>query len=126
MLSQHQGHSAAGRIMATKNSKDTIGNRTRDLPDFGAVPQSTASPRSRHVETNLIHFNAMQCTNRPFIYRFVPIRRQNFHAWRIYFLKMGVAISSETSLPVHTLTSCQRPLYRHSQRRKSNPHTSKT
>jgi hypothetical protein len=31
-LSQSQGHSAAGRIVAMKNSNDTIGNRTCDLP----------------------------------------------------------------------------------------------
>jgi hypothetical protein len=38
-LSQPQGHSAAGRIMLTKNSNDTIGNRSRDLPVCSAVPQ---------------------------------------------------------------------------------------
>jgi hypothetical protein len=27
-----------------KNSTDTIGNRTRDLPALGAVPQPTSSP----------------------------------------------------------------------------------
>jgi hypothetical protein len=31
-LSRHQGHSATGRIMSMKNSNDTTGNRTRDLP----------------------------------------------------------------------------------------------
>jgi hypothetical protein len=31
-LSRPQGHSATGRIMSLKNSNDTIGNRTRDLP----------------------------------------------------------------------------------------------
>jgi hypothetical protein len=31
-LSQPQGNSAAGRIMSIKNSNNTIGNRTRDLP----------------------------------------------------------------------------------------------
>ena len=31
--------SAAGRIMSMKNSSDTIGNRTRDLPASSAVPQ---------------------------------------------------------------------------------------
>ena len=36
---QPQGHSAAGRIMSMKNSSDTIGNRTRDLPTCSAVPQ---------------------------------------------------------------------------------------
>jgi len=31
-LSRPQGHSATGRTMSLKNSNDTIGNRTRDLP----------------------------------------------------------------------------------------------
>ena len=31
-----------GRIMSTKNSKDTIGNRTHDFPACSAVPQPTA------------------------------------------------------------------------------------
>ena len=30
--SRPQGHSATGRIISLKNSNDTIGNRTRDLP----------------------------------------------------------------------------------------------
>jgi hypothetical protein len=33
-----QGHSAVGRIMSMKNSNDTIGNRTRDLPACNAWP----------------------------------------------------------------------------------------
>ena len=37
-LSRPQGHSATGRIMSLKNSNDTIGNRTRDLPVCSAVP----------------------------------------------------------------------------------------
>jgi len=45
-LSQPQGHSATGRIMLLKNSSDTIGNRTRDLPTCSAVPQQTALPRT--------------------------------------------------------------------------------
>jgi hypothetical protein len=36
-LSRSQGHSAAGRIMSMKNSNDTIGNRSRDLPVCSAV-----------------------------------------------------------------------------------------
>jgi hypothetical protein len=31
-LSRPQGHSAAGSIVSVKNSNDTIGNRTHDLP----------------------------------------------------------------------------------------------
>ena len=32
--------------MSMKNSSDTIGNRTRDLPACSAVPQPTAPPRA--------------------------------------------------------------------------------
>jgi len=39
------GRSATKRIMSMKNSNDTIGNRTRDLPPCNAVPQPTAPPR---------------------------------------------------------------------------------
>jgi len=35
--------------MPTKNSIDTIGNRTRDLPACSAVPQPTAPPRAHAV-----------------------------------------------------------------------------
>jgi hypothetical protein len=38
--------SVTGRIMSIKNSNDTIGNRTRDLPVCIAVPQPTAPPRA--------------------------------------------------------------------------------
>ena len=34
------------RTIVSKNSNDTIGNRTRDLPGGSAVPQSSASPRA--------------------------------------------------------------------------------
>jgi len=36
-LSRLQGHCAVGRIMSMKNSSETIGNRTRDLPAGSAV-----------------------------------------------------------------------------------------
>ena len=37
-----KGHSAAGRIKLMKNSSDTSGNRTRQLPGCSALPQLTA------------------------------------------------------------------------------------
>ena len=37
-LSRPQGHSVTGRIMSLKNSNDTIGNRTRDLPVYSVLP----------------------------------------------------------------------------------------
>ena len=45
-LSQPQGHGAARRIMSMKNSNDTIGNRTRDLPTCSTVPQPSAPLRT--------------------------------------------------------------------------------
>ena len=36
-LSRPQGHSAIGGIMSMKNSSDTIGNRTRDLPIYSTA-----------------------------------------------------------------------------------------
>jgi len=48
-LSRLQEHSAAGRIMSTKNSDDTFGNRTRDLPACSPVPQPTAPPRAPNI-----------------------------------------------------------------------------
>jgi len=48
-LSQPQGHSAAGRVMSIKNSNDTTGNRTRDLPTCSARPQTNAPPRAPFV-----------------------------------------------------------------------------
>ena len=53
MLSRLQGHSAAGKIILMKNSNDTIGNGTRDLPDCRAVPQPTAPPRNTKEWFNL-------------------------------------------------------------------------
>ena len=43
------GHSATGRNVSMKNSNDTIGNRTCDLPACSAVPQTTAPLRASLV-----------------------------------------------------------------------------
>jgi hypothetical protein len=45
-LSHPQGHSAAGRIMSMKDSNETIGNRSRDLPVCSVMPQPPAPPRA--------------------------------------------------------------------------------
>jgi hypothetical protein len=36
--------------MSMKNSSDTIGNQTRDLPACSIVPQPTAPPRAPETE----------------------------------------------------------------------------
>ena len=44
-----------GRIMSIKNSNDTIGNRTRDLPTCSAVLQPTGLRRAAYF-TQPVHF----------------------------------------------------------------------
>ena len=44
---------AAGRIVSMKNSKDKIGNRTRDLPACSAVPEPTALPRAPNLNSTV-------------------------------------------------------------------------
>jgi hypothetical protein len=39
-------------IMSIKNSKETIGNRTRDLPTCSALPQQTACPNNNNNNNN--------------------------------------------------------------------------
>ena len=55
-LSQPQVHSATGRIMSTKNSNDTIVNRTRDLPACWAVPEPIA-PKLTLTFMNTLQYN---------------------------------------------------------------------
>jgi hypothetical protein len=45
--------------MSMKNSNDTIGNRTRDLPDCSAVPQTTATSAildPKEIEVRIVYF----------------------------------------------------------------------
>jgi hypothetical protein len=46
LLEAESTPSAAGRIKSLKNSSDSIGNRTRDLPACSAVPPPAASSRT--------------------------------------------------------------------------------
>jgi hypothetical protein len=45
-LSRSQDHNTTGRIKSLKNSSDSIGNQTRDLPVCRTVPQPTAPLRT--------------------------------------------------------------------------------
>jgi hypothetical protein len=38
--------------MSMKNSDDTIGNRSRDLPVCSAVPQTNAPPRAPYLKNH--------------------------------------------------------------------------
>ena len=41
--------------MSMKNSNDTTGNRTHDLPTCSTVPQPTEPPRNKELENKLKH-----------------------------------------------------------------------
>jgi len=43
--------------MSMKNSNDTIGNRTRDLPAYSAVPQPTAPPGAPYFTQAITYLN---------------------------------------------------------------------
>jgi hypothetical protein len=47
-LGSTQPLTETGRIMAIITFSDTVGNRTRVLPDFTAVPRQTAPPHTRY------------------------------------------------------------------------------
>jgi len=77
------GPQCGRKIMSTKNSEDTIENRTHDLPACSAVPQSTAPPailtffsktkksyilrqsptqknvKTENFQTTFLHFNSL-------------------------------------------------------------------
>jgi len=50
--------------LSLKNCSDTIGNRTRDLPTFGAMPQLTAPPHTlQGVEGRKLNTTCLQPTD---------------------------------------------------------------
>jgi hypothetical protein len=46
--------------MSVKKSNDTIGNQTRDLPTYRAVPQPTAPPHASHYSVSLSLIPSLQ------------------------------------------------------------------
>ena len=57
-LSRSQVHSATGRIISMKNSNDTIGNRTRDLPVCSGSALTTTPPRAPIIIVIIIIINS--------------------------------------------------------------------
>jgi hypothetical protein len=57
-MSQPQGNSETGMIISIKNSNDTIGNRTRDLPVCSTVAgpvikqKSISNVQTEHIKEN--------------------------------------------------------------------------
>jgi hypothetical protein len=57
-----------------KNSKHTIGNRTRDLPACSAVPQPTAPLRTSHTQVNDSNIDCYRIDDSP---KMAPRNRKN-------------------------------------------------
>ena len=94
--------------MSVKNSSDTIGNRTRDVPACSAVPQPTAPPRaplSSLVAYKIKEYHsdsspALQCVGQPLFSNISKIQRlEDLLQWR-----------PEAGIP-HSLISCLKETY---------------
>ena len=97
MLSPSQGHSAAGRIKASINPNDPMGNRTRDLQSCSAVPQPTAP---RCTQTNMISIIPPMLHTHSFTY----------HPHYIMFLSQYFSFPlsvpfHQCSIPIHSPTT---------------------
>jgi hypothetical protein len=78
--------------MSVKNSSDTIGNRTRDVPACSAVPQPNVPPRASlsslvaYKIKDKYHSNsspALQCAGQPLFYNISKIQRlEDLLQWR--------------------------------------------
>jgi hypothetical protein len=59
VLSQPQGHSAAGKIRSTEKKDDLIGNRTHDLSTFSIAPEPSTLPRAPKVVSVLNYLSTV-------------------------------------------------------------------
>jgi hypothetical protein len=99
-LGQSPGHSAAERAVSIKNSNDTIGNRTRDLPACSAVPQPNAPPR---VEPHYQHIHEQR------IFRIIFF----FFYYYYYYIMLFLDVISCHFIPVLSLRLALRLLCQH-------------
>jgi len=82
-----------------KNSSDTIGNRTRDLPTCSAVPQPTALPRA----PSSTHLDVLYVTENYFIQLSFRFSAQMIQHWKIHFL-LSTLLHQNSSLWVEKQT----------------------
>ena len=108
-LSRPKCHSAAGRIMSMRSSNDTIGNRSRDIPTFSAVPKPNAPPREIqsgfYIDLILLDLNGLfnLATENFVIYiigyfikTHITKKRKNNHQGRFRFSKIIKNFSSSS------------------------------
>ena len=103
-LSRPQGHSAAGRIM--KNSSDTIGNRTRNLPACSAVLQPTRPPRAPYVSLIGTDRRAVVYSALP-LFGFTITICINYWLLRPAYVRVLIRHSHECTTSVQTKRKCK-------------------
>jgi hypothetical protein len=97
-LSRPQSHSATGRIMSLKNSNDTIGNRTRDMPVCSVVPQPLrhrAPPVIIQKGTYMTHVEAKRNALKILVYRrgnFRNLSTEEVKYWKEYVRYMILSL----------------------------------
>jgi len=64
--------------MSMKNSNDTIGNRTRDLPTCSAVPQPTAPPRPKRVADEIKTVKSFPLNTLNFWYNYKDLIKERY------------------------------------------------
>ena len=95
-----------------KNSKVTIGNRTRDIPACSAVPQPTATPRAPISENMWIKLPALKdMTNFSLVESFRSVYFTPSSTVRQYFLRnVGTLLPDDTVYNIIGQQSTHLPL----------------
>ena len=96
----------AGRI--TKNSSDTIRNRTRNLPACSAVLQPTGPSRAPYVSLICINPRAVVYSTLP-LFGFIIIIRINYRLLRSAYVRVFLRHSYECTTSVQTKRKCETP-----------------
>jgi len=118
-LSQPQGRGTAGRIMSMKNSSDIVGNRTRDLPTFDAMPQPTVPLCTPLVSVNSAKFCSQVTHLASFIALWSKVSILRFFGGHKFVTNVGLSWNEVTGMslsvwqnlePAHTshLSTCRR------------------
>jgi hypothetical protein len=107
------GHSAAERIMSMKNSSDTNGNRSRDIPVCSAVPQPLHCRLYIH-RIGVIFLNKprkIQTFDKPIIHCDSKIRTCQHYMWKnsdhmSYFIPMASKTKTNSKTVFVCLRAC--------------------
>jgi len=96
-MSRPQGHRVAGRIKSIKYSSDTIGNQSRDLAAYTAVPQPNATPTAAYME-EICQFARSNAQVKKCIFVTLANDKLDAQIFNIYYSPLHVHVSSNILL----------------------------